>query len=126
MSESPAGNKAHTPTILESAWSEAFLLRLADCMDGYKNSTIASATGVSSESVRRYRSGSTPPIEFVCAVAKLTGTSLVWILTGEGPSLESDQMRWYLSKCSLGDLSDELQYRINALQNRIHSAQSTS
>lgn len=88
-------------------------------MDGLKNSTIAAATGVSSESVRRYRNGSSPPIEFVCAVAKLTGVSLTWLLTGEGPRLATELTLWHLSQSSLAELTSELGRRIDGIQSRM-------
>ena len=110
----------------QTSWPKCMHVRLTDCMDGLKNSYVATATGVSSESVRRYRNGSLPPLEFVCAVSELTGTSLLWLLTGEGPRKTSDLTMWYLSRSSLTELTSELGRRIHLIHSRIQLVQDVS
>ena len=106
----------------ESARSPASLAlseRLAQCLDGITNADIAGMTGFSSETVRRYRKGSPPSIDFAILVASLTNTSLIWLLTGRGPRQERDLSAWHLSLSPTSEIANELGRRLDALQARI-------
>lgn len=104
---------------VRSPASLALSQRLARCLDGITNADIAGMTGFSSETVRRYRKGSPPSIEFVILVATFTNTSLTWLLTGRGPRQERDLSAWHLSMSPTSEIVAELGRRLDALQERI-------
>ena len=109
-------------SVQDAKWSSEFAARLSECMANHSNTTIAHAAGVSSETVRRYRNGSMPTVAFIAVLAQITGTSLVWLLTGEGPRRDCDLTRWFVNKCELSDLVNELGQRLDSLQVKINLA----
>lgn len=79
---------------------------------------LARASGVSTETVRRYQQSGTPSIAYVVAIARTTQTSLEWLLTGEGPPSEEVRQLWSLSRYSTHDLCMELTRRIETVELR--------
>ena len=109
----------HAPVDIHEA---ELLSRLTECMEELSNVAIAAATGVSSESVRRYRNGSIPTVSFLIKLAELTGSSLLWLMMGEGPRMRKDVPNWFLSQCCISELSSELGRRLDRLDEQIEFA----
>lgn len=93
--------------------------RLQICCDGLMNTEIAEMTSISSESVHRYLNGSAPSIEFITRLAVHTGTSLQWLLLGEGPQYACTLEEWYVARSSTAALTHELERRITALLDKL-------
>lgn len=62
-----------------------FGLRLRDAFKGVSQTEIARQLGLSNSAVSNYVEGRIPPAETLTKIAGLTGYSIHWLITGEGP-----------------------------------------
>jgi chromosome partitioning protein len=68
-----------------------FGLRLREAFKGASQTEIARQLGLSNSAVTNYVEGRIPPAETLTKIAELTGYSIHWLITGEGPKRSSKQ-----------------------------------
>ncbi|MBX3356959.1 MAG: helix-turn-helix transcriptional regulator [Phycisphaeraceae bacterium] len=71
----------------------AFRTRMTALIESKSRREIARATGVSTETLRRYLRGDSPSCEFVMALCEEFGVSAHWLMFGSGPLRSSDLPR---------------------------------
>jgi chromosome partitioning protein len=62
-----------------------FGYRLKEAFGGAQNKEIAHRLGLSNSAITTYMSGRIPPPETLVKISRLTGCSIHWLITGEGP-----------------------------------------
>jgi len=72
---------------------------------------VATAIGVTQETVRRYESGVTPNPRLLRGVVDGLGVSAEWLILGTGPLLESDRERALVQEAPLSESLGELMRR---------------
>ena len=76
-------------------------------------------TGTNAETVRRYLQGQSPSVEFVGAVCAALRVNAHWVLTGEGPMLQSDSRVHALQQANPGELMGAIATALESLTQRI-------
>jgi chromosome partitioning protein len=72
-------------TVKSSEKQSSFGIRLKKAFHGAQNKEIAVRLGVSNAAVTTYVQGRIPPPDVLLRIHRLTGCSLHWLMTGEGP-----------------------------------------
>lgn len=76
---------------MKTGGSADFGLRLREAFKGVSQTEIARQLGISNSAVTNYVDGRIPPAETLTKIADLTGYSIHWLITGEGPKRSSKQ-----------------------------------
>lgn len=71
--------------IVKKNYSPAFGLRLREAFDGLAQAEIARRLGITDAGVKNYFEGRIPSGITLLEICDLTGVSIHWLLTGEGP-----------------------------------------
>lgn len=90
--------------------------RVALTLDGYTSKQVADGSGCSEETVRRYRHGHVPSVEFVCHLVESKCVSAEWLLTGKGCRDAKDHRRYVLRETPLSELLVELARRTSEIE----------
>jgi transcriptional regulator with XRE-family HTH domain len=90
--------------------------RVAATLDGYTSKQVADGSGCSEETVRRYRHGHVPSVEFVCHLVESKLVSAEWLLTGRGCRDVDDHRRYVLREIPLSELLVELARRTSEIE----------
>jgi cellulose biosynthesis protein BcsQ len=73
------------PQFVEPETRASFGLRLKEAFNGVSQTQIARQLGLSNSAVNNYVEGRIPAAEMLVKIANLTGYSIHWLITGEGP-----------------------------------------
>lgn len=89
---------------------EGFAERLAVLVSEHKSAnSFAKETGVGQTNLRKYLAGTTPGLDKVVQIAKVTGTSITWLATGDGPRDSTTDARQPISRQQVQGGSSVLQ-----------------
>lgn len=80
---------------------------------------IGSLTGINQESVRRYMQGQAPSVEFLAGLCTALGLNGDWLLTGQGPMLQSEIRDHALRGAGTPDLLRAMSDTVSSLIDRV-------
>lgn len=80
---------------------------------------VADATGLNSETVRRYMQGQAPSVEFLAALCSVYDVNAQWLLTGRGPIRQSDSRAHALREANPAELLSAIAEALERLTDRV-------
>ena len=93
--------------------------RLREALEGVSLASLASACGVSKETVRRCKSGQAAPASVLIGVCAELGIRADWLLLGRGPKHTQDERGWHLNGASSRELLEVLAERMETIDARL-------
>ena len=96
----------------ELAWREGFIVRLNMVFEEVRPRDVSQACGISTETIRRCRAGSTPSMRLVICLVSDFGVSADWLLLGRGPMVADELPRHHLKQATITELMTALAGRL--------------